>query len=290
MIAEDRLARAFLESHPQHAAMALEHMPVTRAASVLGVVAPRAAATVLREMTVPYASECLGHLVAGEAAAIVAELATDDAAGIMRALQPERREPLLAALAAHVRDPIARVLPYPDGTAGAVMDPSIFQLRDDVLVADARMRLGRAARELLYYIYIVDREHRLVGVLDIPDLMLARARHPIGASMHRDVVHLSVWMPVALVREHAGWQHYHAMPVVDEEGRLLGAIRYQTLRRLQREASDLGPDPARLTAGALAELFELGTTGLVAGIAGTASGGSDLDRPVGTDNEVRDEE
>jgi magnesium transporter len=290
VIAEDRLARAFLESHPQHAAMALEHMPVTRAAAVLGAVPPRAAATVLREMTVPYASDCLAHLVAGEAAAIVAELATDDAAGIMRALQPERREPMLAALDENVRDPIARVLPYPDGTAGAVMDPSIFQLRDDVLVADARTRLGRAARELLYYIYIVDREHRLVGVLDIPDLMLARARHPIGASMHRNVAHLSVWMPVALVREHAGWQHYHAMPVVDEEGRLLGAIRYQTLRRLQREASDRGPNPARLTAGALAELFGLGTTGLVAGIAGTASGGSDLGRPVGTDNEVRDEE
>lgn len=289
MIAEDRLARAFLESHAQHAAMALEHMPVTRAAAVLGAVPPRAAATVLREMTVSCASDCLAHLVPGEAAAIVAELATDNAAGIVRALQPERREPLLAALAEHVRDPIARVLPYPDGTAGAVMDPSIFQLRDDVLVADARMRLGRAARELLYYVYIVDREHRLVGVLDIPELMLARARHPVSASMHRDVAHLSVWMPVALVREHAGWQHYHAMPVVDEEGRLLGAIRYQTLRRLQREASDRGPNPARLTAGALAELFELGTTGLVAGIAGTASGGSDLDRPVGTNDEVRDE-
>ncbi|HWL39809.1 MAG TPA: CBS domain-containing protein [Gemmatimonadaceae bacterium] len=288
MIAEDRLARAFLESHPPRAAMTLEQMPVTRAAAVLRAVSARAAAPVVSAMTVPHAAECLGHLTADEAAAIVAELRTDDAGGIMRAMEPSRRESLLTALVPEVRDPIARVLPYPEGTAGAVMDPSIFQLPDDILVADARARLGRAARDLLYYLYVVDREHRLVGVLDIPELMLARGRDPVSAAMHRDVGRLSVWMPVALVREHPGWQQYHAMPVIDDEGRLLGAIRYQTLRRLERDASGRAPDPGRLTAGALAELFELGTAGLVAGIAATTSPAADLDRPVGTDDEVPD--
>jgi hypothetical protein len=57
------------------------------------------------------------------------------------------------------------------------------------------------------------------------------------------------------------------MPVVDEQDRLLGAIRYQTLRRLEREASAEGPDPAQLTTSALGELFRLATTGLVAGVA-----------------------
>jgi magnesium transporter len=290
VIAEDRLARAFLESHPPRAAMTLEQMPVSRAAAVLRAVPARAAAAVMSAMTVRYASDCLGQLAAGEAAAIVAEMSTDNSAAVVRALHPDRRESLFAALAVEVRDPLARMLPYPDGTAGAVMDPSVFHLPDDVLVADARVRLGRAARELLYYLYIVDRERRLVGVLDIPELMLARGRDPVSVFMHRDVGRLSVWMPVALVRDHAGWQHYHAMPVVDEEGRLLGAIRYQTLRRLEREASDRRPDPAQLTAGALAELFELGTTGLVAGIAGTATTGPDLARAVGTADEVPDAE
>jgi magnesium transporter len=270
--------------------MTLEQMPVSRAAAVLRAVPARAAAAVMSAMTVRYASDCLGQIAAGEAAAIVAEMSTDNSAAVVRAMDPDRRQSLFAALAEDVRDPLARVLPYPDGTAGAVMDPSVFHLPDDVLVADARLRLARAARELLYYLYIVDRERRLVGVLDIPELMLARARDPVSAFMHRDVGRLDVWMPVALVRDHAGWQHYHAMPVVDEEGRLLGAIRYQTLRRLEREASDRGPDPAQLTAGALAELFELGTTGLVAGIAGTATTGPDLARAVGTADEVPDAE
>ncbi|MEX2177366.1 MAG: CBS domain-containing protein, partial [Gemmatimonadaceae bacterium] len=156
----------------------------------------------------------------------------------------------------------------------------------------------RAARDLLYYLYVVDREHRLVGVLDIPELLLARARDPVSAVMHRHVDRVSAFLPVALVRAHAGWQQYHALPVVDEEDRLLGAIRYQTLRRLERDASDRGPDPAHLTAGALAELFQLGTTGLVTGVAGvastsasaSASASADPDRPVAADEEVPDEE
>lgn len=291
MTAVDHLARAFLETHPARAAVTLGRMPAESAAAVLRAVPPAVAGTVLRELTVPYAAECLRQLDAAEAAAILAGLATGDATALARALEPARREPLLAALPASVRDPITRLLPYVEGTAGAVMDPSVFQLPEEILVADARVRLGRAAGRLLHYLYVVDRKRHLVGVLDVAELMFARPRHPVAAVMHRDVDRIGVWMPVALVRAHAGWQHYHAMPVVDDDDRLVGVIRYQTLRRLEREASARGPNPGRVTAGALAELFQLGTTGLVTGIAGTGSAGRDAtDRPVGDGNGATDGE
>ncbi len=269
-------------------------MPLADAAAVLHEVPAETAARAMHDMNIPYASDVLAHLVdagkATAAAAIVKELTIDDSASIVRVMENERRQPLLDALPETVRDPIVRMLPYADGTAGSVMDPSVFRLTDDVLVADARTRLVRAARELLYYLYIVDREHRLVGVLDIPELMIARARDPVRVAMHREVDKISVFAPVALVREHAGWQRFHALPVVDEEDRLLGAIRYQTLRRLEREASKSGPAPANLTAGALAELFQLGTSGLVAGLAATASTNRDLSRPVVSEPEAEREE
>lgn len=276
MIAEEHLARAFLESHPARAAMTLERMPPARAAAVFGGVAAETASAVMREMTPPFAASCLVLLAPEEGAAILTVMPIDDVAGIVRAVEPGQREGVLAGLAPGTREPLERVLPYPVGTAGSVMDPSIFQLPEDVLVADARERLRRAARDLLYYLYVVDREHRLVGVLDIPELMLARPRDPVSVSMHRNVNRLSAWMPVSLVREHRGWHSYHAMPVVDEEDRLLGAIRYQTLRRLEREAADREPNPVMLTARALGELFQLGTTGLVAGVAATAATGREL--------------
>lgn len=267
MTAEHRLAHDFIDAHPARAALRLEQMPTEQVAAVLRAVPARSAAGAFRDMTSSHAAGCLEALGPEDAAAIVALMTVDDAARIVRALDAARREALLAALPEETREPLGRILAYPEGTAGAVMDPAIFQLPDDGLVADARERLRHAAHDLLYYLYVVDRGHRLVGVLDIPELMLARPRDPVNTAMNRDVERLSAWMPVALVRTHAGWHRYHALPVVDEQGRLLGAVRYQTLRRLEREATDRGPDPAQLTARALGELFQLGTSGLLTGVA-----------------------
>jgi magnesium transporter len=289
MTAEQRLACAFLDGRPSRAALALEELPVTQAAAVLRASPPRSAAAVLREMLAPHAADCLGRLAACEAAAVVAVMSIDDAAGVVRAMMAEPRERVLTALPANEREALARVLQYPEGTAGAVMDPSIVQLPADVTVAHARARLRRAAHGLLYYLYVVDREHRLVGVLDIPELLLARPRDPVSSVMHREVMRLSAWMPVALVREHAGWHSCHALPVVDEADRLLGAIRYQTLRRLEREVAGRAPDPSLLTARALAELFQVGTRGLLAGVAAAGPVAADVEPQVGPAGASEDE-
>ena len=271
MTAEEQLARAFVAGHPARAALALEQMGIAPAAAALEAIEPAAAATVVREMPPTHAAECLAALPPDEAAAVVAHMPMDDAAPVVRAMRADVRSALMAALPEQTGVPLATLLQFPVGTAGALMDPSIFQLPEDVIVADARTRLRGAARELLYYLYVVDRDHRLVGVLDIPELMLARTRDPVAAAMHRKVDRLGAWMPAALVLEHPGWHRYHAMPVVDESDRLLGAIRYQTLRKIERDAADRGPNPTLLTARALGELFHVGTTGLVAGVAATAA-------------------
>lgn len=291
MTAERHIALGFMESQPERAAMTLEQLPVAQSAAVLRAVPDDTAGVVLRGMNAPYAAECLAHLVAADATEaaveLLAALGADEAAWILRSMGPTQRDPLLAAAPDSVRGPIELALRYAAGTAGAVMDPGVFRLPDDVLVVDARLRLARAAKDLLYYVYIVDREHRLVGVFDIPELMLARPRDPVSVAMHREVERINVAMPVALVREHAGWQRFHALPVVDDDDRLVGAIRYQTLRGLERAATARGPAPAQLTASALAELFRLGTSGLVSGIAATSGRGSDLDRPVKLRNDDR---
>jgi magnesium transporter len=292
--AEHRLAKAFLESHPVRAARTLEHMPVPQSAAVLRAVPPESAAAVLRHLPTVDAARCLVHLEPGDAASIVERMRTDDAAFVLRAAERPGREQLLAAIPARTRDRLARLLSYPEGTAGAAMDPSVLQLPEDILIADARSRFRRAAREALHYLYVVDRAHRLVGVLDVSELMLARARDPLSVAMHRGVVCLSAWMPVSLVREHPGWQRHHAMPVVDEGDRLLGAIRYQTFRALEQQAGQGAVDPSVLTARALGEIFRLATTGLVAGVAAATSDQRDRQRVVGeasanAGGEVRDE-
>lgn len=279
MSAEMRLAQGFLESHPGRAAVVLERMTPQGAAAVLSIVAPRSAGTAVAAMTGVAAADAIARLEPEDASRILASMPMDAAVGVLRSLPDDTRTAILGSMPRDIGEPLAQAVRYPAGTAGAIMDPSVFRVPEDVLVVDARTRLRRAARHLLYYVYVVDREHRLAGVLDIPELMIARPRDPVSAVMHRQVERLSAWTPVALVREHSAWRAYHAMPVVDEQERLVGAVRYQTLRRLEQQAAEGAPDASQMTTHALGELFRLGTTALVAGV---AASGADRDATVGS--------
>ena len=199
----------------------------------------------------------------------------DDAERILRALPDTRQEWL------------RRALRFPEGTAGALMDPAVLALPDDITVGEARAQLRRQASQLLHYLFVVDRAGRLVGVLDIGELMRARVRDPIRTVMHERVEHLPAWTPSNAVRLHPGWLTFHALPVTDEDGRLVGAIRYQTMRRLEQEAD--GGETARqttVTVGALGELFHLGLAGMVEGVA-TAATPQPRRLPMGPDRGER---
>ncbi len=264
---EMHLARAFLEEHPREAALALERMPAAERAAVVRAVG-RVAGGALTEMVAPAAAECLALLDGADAAPALDALDPDVAIPLLRRMPIGTAEQLVAALPEKKRDPLRRVLRFPEGTAGALMDPLILSLPDDISVAEGRLRLRRETHGLLYYIYVVNRQEGLKGVLDIPELMRARARESIRSVMHSPVAHLPAWTPAAAVAGHPAWRSYHALPVTDEAGRLAGAIRYQTLRRLEHESDAAAGGAPGPTVGALGELFHLGLAGFVEGVAG----------------------
>ena len=271
MTLQAHLARAFLEDHPREAALAMERMtPAERAAVVRE--APEEASAALSEMVASSAAECLAVLSPDEAAPVLDRLPPDVAVALLRRMPADTASGLIGGLPTAKQEPLRRGLRYPDGTAGAVMDPLVLAVPDDIPVAEARLRLRREVRGLLYYIYVVDRRGVLVGVLDIPELMRARARDTLAAVMHSPVSHVPAWTPADAVRAHPAWRSFHALPVTDEAGRFAGAIRYQTLRRLEHEAELAGgAPPTGVTVGALGELFHLGLAGFVEGVAGAAA-------------------
>lgn len=274
MTFEQQLARAFLEEHPREAAVALERLTSDARLSVVRD-APEAAAAALGEMVGPAAADTLARLPAAVAAAAFARIDPDAGLGMLRRMPRPAADAIVAELPRDRQAPLQRGLHYPDGTAGALMDPMALALPDDITVAEARVRLRREARGLLYYLFIVDRDGTLTGVLDIPELMRAHSRDALRAVMKSPVEHVPAWTPAAAVLVHPGWRSFHALPVTDERGRLVGALRYQTLRRLEHEADAGGSaQPAGLTVGALGELFHLGLAGFVEGVAAVAAPGA----------------
>lgn len=267
MAAEEALCETYMNGHPADAARVLERLPAADVAAVFDTVRPAVVAEVVGRMVPSACAECLVQLTHERAARVVEALPADVAAAVLRRLDSAVRAALLDALGDAAR-PLRRLLDYRDGTAASMMDPHALALPDDVTVGDALARVERAARHMLYYLYVVNREGTLVGVLDVAELMQAKPTVRLAAVMHQPVAAVPASAERGALLAHPGWVEYHALPVVDDQGRLLGAVRYQTFRRLEAADSDRAPGPL-VTVMALGELYWLGASGFLKGLAGS---------------------
>jgi Mg/Co/Ni transporter MgtE len=149
------------------------------------------------------------------------------------------------------------------------MDARVFAARGSHRVADVRTALRRSAGRLHDYVFVVDDEHRLIGVVALRDLVAARPAEALTAVMNRSASRIPASAGRAAILAHPGWRHFHVLPVVDDQSVLVGAIPHETVRALMdEEAFD---SPARLQAAttvfALGELYWLGLSGVLDGVA-----------------------
>jgi magnesium transporter len=196
-------------------------------------------------------------------ARIVDALPLDAAAVALRALEPSRRQAVIDATNKERREQLRTLLSYPENTAGALADPLVLALPDDISVADAQKMLRGSDRHLFFYVYVVRRDRTLVGALAVPELMAARPKASLADVMRRDLVRLDAGLDVATVVAHPAWRELDAMPVVDAAGRLIGGIRHKTMRQLGAARAR----PLSATIAGLSELYWVGLSGIVASLA-----------------------
>jgi magnesium transporter len=264
------LCQEFLKSHPCDAAMILERLALEDAAGLLEKTPPEAAASILQHMAPLTASGCLARLAPDKATPVLSALAVEFTAALLRRLDPDVQDRLLARAPGELTVPLRRLLLYPEGTAGALMDPRALALTEDLASSEALARIRRAPRNVLYYLYIVDREGRLVGVMNLRELMLAPPKNLLSSTMQRNVARLLARANLTAVVAHPGWREFHAMPVVDDGERFVGVMRYETLRRLEG-SGQRPPNPAVSTVLNLGELCWIGFAGMLAGLTTTIS-------------------
>jgi magnesium transporter len=266
------LSRAFVERHPIEAAGALEALGPAEGAALVRSLPPPVAAPSVGQMTPSAAAELLR--TAGEpAAAILGALDLDGAAAILRRMPAALVESLLASEPLAHRALLRRLVAFPADTAGALMDPLVLALADDIDVAEAMRRVDATPEHVIYYLYTIDRRRRLTGVLSLRELMLAPGDAPLRSIARREVAHVPAGVDRQAIVAHPGWGEFHALPVVDHDGTYLGAIRYETLRRLEMENRTAGQRPVAM-AVSLGQLYWTGLLGLLEGLASTAGRGA----------------
>lgn len=263
------LAREFIAAHPDDAARVVERHPVPEASELLAGLPPEESGLVLEQMAPATAAECLAAMPPTNAGEVLARLSIDRAAGLLRRLPSDVAQRLLDQAPAPVLAAALRMLvAHPEGSAGALVDPTVLAVPSEMRARDALETVVREASHALYYVYAVDRAHRLVGVLTLRELMLAPPEAALSEVMHVEVERLRASAELPEIVGHPGWREHHALPVVDEDAKFLGALRYSTLRRLERSGADgNGRSPALEAAISLGELYWFGLSSVLEGMA-----------------------
>src|SRR5512142_341046 len=154
-------------------------------------------------------------------------LPPDDAADVIQEFPEEERASTLAMIDETFRREIQGLLAYAEDAAGGLMSPRFARLRPDMTVDEAIHYLRKQAREhleTLNYLYVLDAEQHLLGVVSFRDLFRVPGAKVLREVMQTDVVSVLDTMDqegVARVFAQHGW---NAIPVVDGDGRMKGIV------------------------------------------------------------------
>ena len=228
-------------AHPADAAALLDAMPAAAArARLLSVPMPRRT-DVFAYLPVDTQVTLARLLQRRQLAEIVTEMSADDRADLFNRLSPDQQEALLPGLAQAEREDIRRLTAHREGTAGAIMTSDYATLAAELTARDAIKALRREApdKETIYRAYVLDADRRPIGSVRLRDLILAAPDARIADLMERDTLAVGVDEDQEEVARKIARYDVLALPVVDDDGRLVGIVTHDdALDALQEEATE----------------------------------------------------
>jgi magnesium transporter len=214
------------ELHPADLASIIDQLVPKDRAGVLASLGDEAVADAMEEMEPDTQVEVLEDLEPARAADILEEMSPDDAADLVADLSDESREEILALMERDEAEELGELLAYPEDTAGGMMTTEFVALSASLTCAQAidRLRELEPDAETIYYVYVTDDDERLVGVLSLRDLIVAKAEARIAEVMYDEPVAVGLMADQDEVAQVVARYNLLAVPVIDAEGRLEGIV------------------------------------------------------------------
>ena len=176
-----------------------------------------------------------------EAGTIIDNLMSDDAADLLEEMPANVVKKLLANASQETRRDINHLLRYPEDSAGSIMTVEFVDLKEGQTVAQAIERIRKLGvdSETIYICYVLDNPSNLKGTVALRYLLLTDPHEKIGDIMHENVISLHTLMDQEEVARQFQKYDFTAMPVVDNEERLVGIITVDdVVDILQEEATE----------------------------------------------------
>ncbi len=221
-----RLRQRLSELNDADIAAVMEELEEEEMLKVFRILPKDMAADVFSYLEVENQQTIITSLSDKEAANIIDNLMADDATDLLEEMPANVVKKLLANASPDTRRDINHLLRYPEDSAGSIMTVEYVDLKENLTVAEAIDRIRKVGldSETINICYVLDPGRKLVGTVALRYLLLSDPDAVIGEMMHENVIAINTLMDQEEAARQFKKYDFTAMPVVDNEKRLVGII------------------------------------------------------------------
>ena len=212
--------------HPADLAEIISDLSRAESSKLLDSLDMETLADTLEEVEPDFQASLVEAMSDERVADVLEEMAPDEAADLLAELPEDRSEDLLNLMEQDEAADVRKLLTYPEDSAGGIMTTEFVAVRPDLTAEQAISYLRKTAGEVetIYYVYVTDRDDRLVGVFSLQDLVLAQPKTPVDQFMHARLSPLSPLDSQEEAAQAIAKYNLLAIPVVDEDGKIHGIV------------------------------------------------------------------
>lgn len=234
--ANRHIENMFNKTHTADTALLFREFSPKERIVLFAQMSPEYSAEVIRELDETLVVELLTQLNAKEIQMMLKHVPSDDEADIFGILPEELSEEILNLMKEEETSEIEELLKYDPTSAGGLMTPQYFALNEDTTIQEAINALQESEdAEMTFYIYVTDDRNHLVGVVSLSQLLINSPSQKLSQIMNEKPISVLTDVEQEEVAKQVSRYNIIAIPVVDEENKLLGIITVDDIVDVIRE-------------------------------------------------------
>jgi magnesium transporter len=214
------------ELHPADLAEIISDLTRSDSGKLLESLDAKTVADTLEEVEPDFQASLVEAMPDEKVADVLEEMAPDEAADLLAELPEDRSKELLSLMEHEEAEDVRKLLTYPDDSAGGIMTTEFVAVSQGLTAEQALTFIRETAQEAenIFYVYVTDRQDRLLGVFSLKDLVLAKPHTLVAEFMHSRVVSVNLEDSQDDVAQAISKYNLVAIPVVDDKRRIHGIV------------------------------------------------------------------
>jgi magnesium transporter len=180
----------------------------------------------ISELNPELQSSLLNAMSKKQASEILEEMDTDEAVDLLAEITPEESRELLDLMPKEEAEEIEELMKYEENTTGSIMNNEFVTLPEYLTTEAAIQHIREMSpeAEMIYYVYVLDKRKKLIGVLSLRDLIVADAKKKVSEIMEEDVISVLDTEDREIAAKMISDYDFLAIPVINKKGMMVGII------------------------------------------------------------------